>query len=475
MQIAADRVAVEKGRKSDVEAELRKCVLRAPQDGMVVYFVPEQVRGGTGTQQSIVAQGEPVREGQKLIQIPDLSQMQLVARVHEAFISHLHGADPKDRNHWQRAKIRVDAFPNHVLDGHVKWVATAAEAADWFASDVKLYRVIISIDTPLKGLRPGMSAEANIVAEQTSGPILQVPLQAVLAAGKKHFCIVLGDKEVHVRAVETGLSNDTMVQIRSGVKEGERVVLSPRRLMSRLDPWLAKRVAAAPDQNNARRPAPIVVRSVKPPDEEGGRRTWIATYGLTYQDRQRIAALPTVHQAIPVRMIPQEVHRLSRFGPVNVVATTPDYAEVQNLDLSEGRFLTETDGLLKRNVVVLGATVADKLFPGEEPLGSTVVLNKSAYVVVGVLNEQNEAGGNVSAWITNRSVYMPLQTCQVRFGKRYRIIHGARRSAEEVALHAILVTVRAPGDERATREDIAEILEQAHAKKDWSVQAPTPF
>jgi len=37
---------------------------------MVVYFVPEQARGGVGGQQAIVAQGESVREGQKLMRIP---------------------------------------------------------------------------------------------------------------------------------------------------------------------------------------------------------------------------------------------------------------------------------------------------------------------------------------------------------------------------------------------------------------------
>src|SRR5205823_1496383 len=82
--VQASRVALEKARKSEVEAELLKCVLRAPQDGMVVYYVPEQVRGGAP--QSIVAQGEPVREGQKLLQIPDLSRMQVKVRVHEALV-----------------------------------------------------------------------------------------------------------------------------------------------------------------------------------------------------------------------------------------------------------------------------------------------------------------------------------------------------------------------------------------------------
>src|SRR5262249_40180233 len=70
----------------EVEEEITKCKIYAPQDGMVVYYIPEQTRGGGGSQQSIVAQGEPVREGQKLMQIPDLTQMLVNTKVHEALV-----------------------------------------------------------------------------------------------------------------------------------------------------------------------------------------------------------------------------------------------------------------------------------------------------------------------------------------------------------------------------------------------------
>src|SRR5262249_6321499 len=45
-------------RYRDIEDEIRKCTILAPQDGLVVYYIPEQSRGGMGAQQSIVAQGE---------------------------------------------------------------------------------------------------------------------------------------------------------------------------------------------------------------------------------------------------------------------------------------------------------------------------------------------------------------------------------------------------------------------------------
>ena len=58
---------------------------------MVVYYVSEQSRYGSGSQQSIIAQGEPVKEGQKLMRIPDLRRMLVNTKVHEAMVSRVHG------------------------------------------------------------------------------------------------------------------------------------------------------------------------------------------------------------------------------------------------------------------------------------------------------------------------------------------------------------------------------------------------
>jgi RND family efflux transporter MFP subunit len=467
-------VNLEKARKNEVEAELPKCVFTAPQDGIVLYYLPEQVRGGGGSQQAIVAQGEPVREGQKLLQIPDLSQFQVRLRVPEAFVSHLRNEDPLDPPSWQRALIQVDAFPGRVLKGHVKTVDTVASQQDWFASDVKVYKTIISMDEPLKGLKPGMSAEIRIAVQQTPGPVLHVPVQSVVMVGKKRFCFVVTDKEVHQREVVTGLSNDLAVEIVSGLKEGERVLQSPRALARRLALWFDKegKPAADKDQSRSVVPAPILVHSVKPADE-GGSRGWVATYGLTYQDLERITALPAVLQVVPVRSFPYDARRLDRICVGQVVATTPEYAEVNDLELAEGRFLSPTDDLHFRNVVVLGSAVAEELFPLEEPLGATIVFNKGSYVVVGIVREQDETVNGPAARIANRRIYLPLRTCQAHFGERMILRRGGSRYAEAVPLHTLLVTVRDAGECADTAEDIRDLLEQAHEKKDWSVQEPS--
>ncbi len=173
----------EQSRLEEIEAEIAKCTVLAPQAGLVVYYVSDQARSGGGSQQSIVAQGEPVREGQKLMQIPDLTQMVVNVRVHEAMVSNLRNEkDPKDKTTWQSAQIRIDAIPNRVFQGHVKTVDTVAGQQDWFAADVKLYKTVVSIDEPVQGLKPGMSAEVTILANESASDVVVVPVQAVVGA-----------------------------------------------------------------------------------------------------------------------------------------------------------------------------------------------------------------------------------------------------------------------------------------------------
>jgi multidrug resistance efflux pump len=221
----------------EIEEEIKKCRLVAPQDGLVVYYVSDQARGGGGAQQAIVAQGEPVREGQKLMQIPDLAHMVVNVRVHEAWVSALHNEkSPTDKRTWQPSEIRIDAIPNRVFHGHVKTVDTVAGQQDWFASDVKLYKTMVSIDEAVEGLKPGMSAEVTILADESPTEVMVVPVQAIIGAislGATPRCYVVGaNGQPEPRDVVVGLSNQRFVEVKSGLAVGDNVVLNPAALLA---------------------------------------------------------------------------------------------------------------------------------------------------------------------------------------------------------------------------------------------------
>lgn len=280
----------ENSKYQELDDEIRKCTLTAPQEGMVVYYIPEQSRSFSGSQQSIVAQGEPCREGQKLMRIPDLRKMLVNTKVHEALVSRVKGevVEPtgwgdyvraalmtspddlsrlvsqfgfaemrekfKDRDFrttypGQPALIRIDAFPDRVLKGHVKTVATVASQGDWMSADVKTYQTMVSIDEQIQDVKPGMSAEVTIFASRTVDNVLTVPVQAVLgtpAAGAKRKCFVLNGADVEERDIVVGMSNDKMAEIREGLEVGEEVILNPRVLLgdkSKLKPGGSKQKA----------------------------------------------------------------------------------------------------------------------------------------------------------------------------------------------------------------------------------------
>jgi multidrug efflux pump subunit AcrA (membrane-fusion protein) len=230
--------AQESDRTTKIEEEIAKCTIKAPQDGMVVYVIPDQARWGGGAQTSIIAQGEPVREGQKMMQIPDLSRMQVNVKIHEALVSNVQAG--------QRARIKLEAFHNRVFYGKVTQVATVESKQDFMAADVKLYQTIITINdkgSPLKGLKPGMSAEVTLEISRTvqeSGPdkgkpreVLTIPVQAVIDPqedGSATCYVMHSDGSTEKRIIKMGMGTDKEVEVKEGLKEGEDVVQNPEKV-----------------------------------------------------------------------------------------------------------------------------------------------------------------------------------------------------------------------------------------------------
>ncbi len=213
----------------DLMEQIALCKIYAPGSGIVVFYVPEQTRGGAGSNQSIIAQGEPVQYNQTLLRIPDLSHMTVNLRVHEAFINLMRPGLP--------CNVRVDAVGNKLLKGHVKNVAAAAAPQDWMSPDVKVYQAYVEIDDPVEQLRlkPGLSAVTTIYTESKAEHVLAVPVQTVLPPldkGDKPHVFVSTTHGVEKRDVELGMTDEKFIEVKSGVGEGDEVVLDPRALLS---------------------------------------------------------------------------------------------------------------------------------------------------------------------------------------------------------------------------------------------------
>ena len=225
----------------------------------------------------------------------------------------------------------------------------------------------------------------------------------------------------------------------------------------------------------------IMIRSIKPTEESqssGGGRRSVLTYGLTYADFERmLATVPTIKKALPIREIRKQVRYLSRILDGRVVGTTNDYADFNRLEIAKGRFLSASDNQHFENYAVLASETAEKLFPFEDPLGKSIKLGSDYYTVIGVTRERASSagvGGSLAAQDFNKDVYIPLNTCKLRFGERIIDTRPGSFSIEETQLSQVTLKLHSIDEVRPS----APIIEAAvmgpkyHPKKDVTMVVP---
>jgi multidrug efflux pump subunit AcrA (membrane-fusion protein) len=279
----------------EIDEQIAECKVVAPDDiepnSMVVYFKSESNRFNTSNT-GMIEQGAQVKEGQKMLRIPNLHRMQVNTKVHEAMVARIRGdvrvpthviesaqqvmvlnTDPflrvvtqhqgyisklRDRAHskglqdyrttsaGQRATIRVDALPGRVFEGHVSTVSSVASQVDAWISDVKLYQTLVTIDAevlpdgtkrPLNGeeIKPDMTAEVSITVDTAKDPVLTVPVQAIIGGaemGARREVFIKTPTGYERREVTLGLYNEKVVEIREGLAEHDEVVLNPKVLLA---------------------------------------------------------------------------------------------------------------------------------------------------------------------------------------------------------------------------------------------------
>lgn len=233
---------IQQDHNDRVARQLAACTIRATKTGMVAYSsTSDPWRHG----QDKVQEGALVRERQVILTIPDPAAMEVTVRVHEASVDKVKPG--------QRTKIVVEAFPDMTLWGEVTKVARMPEIPNWMSPDLKVYSVTVSIKDALPVLKPGMSAQAEIMVD-TIHDAVSVPIQAVTSYNGRRICFALQGNSPQPRLVETGQFNDKFIQILQGVQEGEKVLLHQPTIP---DAVLAKLVPKAPAKPNAELAGPV--------------------------------------------------------------------------------------------------------------------------------------------------------------------------------------------------------------------------
>jgi putative ABC transport system permease protein len=134
--------------------------------------------------------------------------------------------------------------------------------------------------------------------------------------------------------------------------------------------------------------------------------------GLSLRDADTVRrVVPGVLAVAPVREAPLEATAEGRGGDAVVVGTTPSYREAARLTVSAGRFLTDVDLADGKRVAVLGAGLAETLFPLGDARGQRILVGTDWFDVVGVLEARASGRGRATPIRTrdvNRAIFVPL-------------------------------------------------------------------
>jgi len=221
------------------EDDLAKTTIYAPMSGTICRLnkEPGEIALGSQFQKDVI------------LVVADLSQMEARVDVDENDIASIAIG--------QKADIEVDAMPDQKLTGVVTEIANSANVSGTGTSDQKTeFQIKITIVDPPETLRPGMTASADIIT-RTEDHALSVPIQSVavrsvdqlMKKGQKRndaearfkadkdgfveavFCIQNGN--AIAKQVKTGIQGENLIEILSGLAEGEQIVTGSYRAISK--------------------------------------------------------------------------------------------------------------------------------------------------------------------------------------------------------------------------------------------------
>lgn len=157
------------------------------------------------------------------IQLADLDHLEIIVNMSELDVNRIKTG--------QKAQATLDALPDATLTGTVTQIAPAGVQTQGVVN----YPVTVGLDASSAGVKTGMTASLNVIVEQRDN-VLMVPNRAVHSAlgsagrsgsnGRQRYVTVMFEGQPMEVPVQTGLSNDTMTEIVSGLKEGDAVALS---------------------------------------------------------------------------------------------------------------------------------------------------------------------------------------------------------------------------------------------------------
>jgi HlyD family secretion protein len=192
-----------------VRARVGYTTIRAPLSGTIInknVNVGEIVAGPLGG-------GGNLTMPTSIAEIADLTNLEVHVNVDEIDIGKIAVG--------QKALISVEAFPQRTIEGKVEEIALSTISRREMGIT---YRVKVRIGTPGKSLKLGMTATVDFLI-RTKQQVLTLPKNAIIAQGDKKLVYILSDQRVYARELVTGIEGEEIVEVTSGLHQGEEVVV----------------------------------------------------------------------------------------------------------------------------------------------------------------------------------------------------------------------------------------------------------
>jgi RND family efflux transporter MFP subunit len=154
--------------------------------------------------------GAMVSQNQPIASVVDISKLRMVSNIIEKDLRMVTVGDSAD--------VEVDAYPGETFRGHIARVAPVLDPSTRTAS------MEVEVPNASFKLKPGMYARVNLTVEERKG-VLTAPKNAVIDfESKRGVWMPSSDNHAQFVPVELGIEDADRVEIRSGLKEGDRIV-----------------------------------------------------------------------------------------------------------------------------------------------------------------------------------------------------------------------------------------------------------
>lgn len=151
--------------------------------------------------------------GTTIMTVADLSKMIVKADINEVDVGKVAKGQP--------VNIVFDAIKGKIYQGRVRKLTPAGS----IKQNIVVYPLEVEILNPDESIKPGMTADLDIIAGNAEG-VLCLPKEAVIKRGNRSTVMLIEDGKPVPKEVVTGLEDDVKVEIKEGLKEGDKVLVT---------------------------------------------------------------------------------------------------------------------------------------------------------------------------------------------------------------------------------------------------------